>query len=291
MASVKQRGSALGYALMILAYRLLGYRVSKLILYPVVFFYALVTPSERRALALFYRKAGHPFSRSRYYRHLFQFAIILLDRFVARIDPESFHFSRTGQEAYLELFEKGGIVLSTHFGGWAGVMQAMPNYGKQIHVVMHEAMKQNIRQFEASLPNPEERQKKLQIIDMSEGPLAVATRIAQVLKEKGVVAIMADRASEGKPLRGLLFGEPAAVNRSPFLLAQRRQANLVAVVLIREGDRRYHIIVEKLDTPAEKDPEKCQQALAENYLRFLEPILKKHPDQWFNFYNFWKDTE
>ena len=60
---------------------------------------------------------------------------------------------------------------------------------------------------------------------------------------------------------------------------------------MREPGRtyRFHFIVAKL-VVRNKD-KKAETALLEQYTVALEQILKRYPEQWFNYYPFWESAE
>ena len=52
---------------------------------------------------------------------------------------------------------------------------------------------------------------------------------------------------------------------------------------MRERGRRYRFIFDIPETPDGKTP----NAVLESYVRSLEAVVRRYPQQWFNFYRFW----
>jgi predicted LPLAT superfamily acyltransferase len=60
-----------------------------------------------------------------------------------------------------------------------------------------------------------------------------------------------------------------------------REVPALAAFVMREGRDSYRVIQELL--PAAGTP----QELAAAYAAALEKVVRRYPDQWYNFYDFW----
>lgn len=104
-----------------------------------------------------------------------------------------------------------------------------------------------------------------------------------------IVSMPADRAlGSSKTVRCRFIGEEAAFPAGPFTLAVRRGATPFAVFVVKESLHEFRAIVEELPVRQEGRTEEKVQALADAYSAVLERVARTYPDQWFNFYDFWK---
>ena len=108
--------------------------------------------------------------------------------------------------------------------------------------------------------------------------------LAAALRRKEVVALQGDRALGGRGDRYQpFFGMPAPFPLGPFLLARAAGAPVLPAFCLLRPDRRYTIHIGEpwmVAAGGEAD------ALA-HWVRVLETMVRRHPTQWFNFYDVW----
>ncbi len=171
---------------------------------------------------------------------------------------------------------RGLVFLTAHFGNWelAGRL-LMRRLARPTHVLV------------AAEPDP-----GVEAFLRGAGPLRFVTRdhptagvtLLAALRRNEVVAMQGDR---GLGTRGDLavdfFGAPAAFPLGPFVLARAAGAPLLPVFCVLRADRRYAIT---LGTPIRVAPDGEAAALAA-WVRVLEERVRRHPEQWFNFFDVW----
>ena len=281
----QQRGSAWSIKLVYTLYQILGYTFIYYLMYPVTFFYFIFASNVKNALKIYYSKLGIPFTSTVYYTHLRLFAVCMVDRFISKVQPNIYHYTYSNYEELNSLLEEGGILLTSHYGGWA-VSSNSAHTQNTLHIVMKEVIQNNIKEIENSL---EQVKKNTKIIDLAKGDLTVSIQIANALLENELVAIMADRVNHEKYALALpFFGQLANFNKNPFQIAYSSQKNLIILFAVFTQINTYTIIHKKiiLDYSIKKE-ESIKQAMQE-YILLYETVLKEHPNQWFNFYNFWE---
>jgi predicted LPLAT superfamily acyltransferase len=104
-----------------------------------------------------------------------------------------------------------------------------------------------------------------------------------------IISMMADRVfGSQKTVDCQFLSKTAHFPAGPFSLAVKKKAPVLAVFVMKEGFKKYRIIIKRIpyDTSAEK--EKQITELAQNFVSMLEEILRQYPTQWFNYYDFWK---
>jgi len=276
---VKQYGSALGHKLILSIYNILGYRVSLFILNFIAFYYALFTPSVRQSLKSYYEHLGIELTFFRYFLHIRSFAKSIFDRFVSRIREDELTFKRENREDFLSL-KDGGIVLLSHIGGWATAANSLKVDMPQVHIVMMESQKEKIKRLEREKKRQNEQH--VNIIDLSEGPISANIQIANALMNKEIVAMMADRVIDKKNSIEVEFlNDKVLINKNPFEIASRFNKKIVATFSVNDGVNSYKLIFKALNTENKKT-----QDIAQEYMNIVEQIVKKYPNQWYNFYDF-----
>lgn len=284
MAKGKQRGSAWSIKLALFLYEKLGYTFLYYLLYPISFFYFLVAKNVKEPLKVYYKNLGIPFTNKRYYRHLRVFAICMVDRFISKITPEAYTFSYKEKESPREILESGTVLVYSHFGGWA----ASSNSGhidNKIHVVMQEAMLDGIKTLEENIPE----KSSLNVIDLNQGSIAVSVQIANALMNEEVVAIMGDRASNDKAEVAIDFlDQKAHFNKNPFQIAYKTAKPVLAYFIILTGKQSYEVEYIEIKMDKEKSEDLAVNEALTKYVNKLEEVVKRYPDQWFNFYDFWE---
>jgi len=75
-----------------------------------------------------------------------------------------------------------------------------------------------------------------------------------------------------------------------FALAANVNVPVIAVFVVKEKGSVYHSYVTPLeiDNIEKMSRQEKISAYAKQYVVALETVLRKHPEQWFNFYEFWK---
>ena len=180
---------------------------------------------------------------------------------------------------------KGLIVLTAHLGNWEVGARVLASGGVPVNVAM---------QVERS--NPAERwllrareRGGVRVLRLGETPEAVLA-LKAALSRNEILAMQGDRASGGRTIDLDLFGAPFAFPRGPFLLAYGSDAPLLPAFVVQEGWSRYRSeIGSPVRFPRTPDREADLKAGALQYASELESTVRKHPDQWFNFYDLWPE--
>lgn len=285
--STKQRGSGWSIKLVFTFYKLFGYTFIYYLMYPVTFFYFLVAKNVKEALKDYYQHIHHPFNHWIYFEHLRHFAITMCDRFVSKVDPEAYTFEIEDEAYLMAHLNSGGLLLLSHFGGWATAANCFSEL--KIHIVMQEALLASIKSIEESLGT---KNHALSIIDTAKGGVHVTMKIASALLANEIVAMMADRATDEKHKSPVtFFGQPANFNKNPFSIAYKTEKPLMGIAFIYLKPQCYRI--EFIDIPLDKTaPEEQEiQSAMQTYADFFASVVQRAPQQWFNLYPFWKERE
>ena len=284
---VKQRGSDIGYKIILSIYRIIGYRGAKVIVWFVSFFYAIVTKEEREAIKDYYRRIGIKYSFLYYVSHINQFSLSLFDRFVTRIDPDIFEIERVNMEAFFD-GNKSHILALSHLGNWANTFVAFQYDNHRIHITADDKLKASIVEYESSLKH--KNSSSINIINLKDG-IKASIEIVRAIQAGDDVAIMVDRLVDPKRFVEVDFlNSTTKFNINPFEIAYNRDIEMIGISVIRTGDKKYKLIFSnpiRVDKSIKK--EEAIAIMANDYAKYLENILQEYPKQWFNFYKFWEN--
>jgi Kdo2-lipid IVA lauroyltransferase/acyltransferase len=173
---------------------------------------------------------------------------------------------------------KGIIAVTGHFGNWERFGHYCTARGRKISVVARPSQDGGL----------EERVLKLR----ETAGLNVISRgnsikqIMQVVRNKGIVAILPDQNSEECFVP--FFGQPCGSVLGPAVLQLRTGASLVPAYGYRVGVGKYHVRVHPtVDTTAfDRDP----IAITAELNRILEGEIREHPEQWLWMHDRWKSA-
>ncbi len=112
-------------------------------------------------------------------------------------------------------------------------------------------------------------------------------RLRRGLESGQRMVVLADRAL-GKDAVGVTFrGRPANFLKSPSVFSLMTGVPLVPVAVMRDGPGAYSAYVGEPYTTAE-----CRGSSGEAMQRsadFFSDILERYPDQWYNFFRYWRE--
>jgi len=283
---IKQRGNELGYKTIVTLYRILGYRVTKVVVWLVAFVYACITPTEREAMRTYYKHVGQSYTFLFYVSHIYQFSLSIFDRFVTRINPDAFEIERVNLDTFLHK-DKNSILALSHVGNWANTFVAFKYENRTIHITADDKLRASIVEYEASLS--EKNSLSINIISLKDG-LKASVEMAKALQNGDDLAIMVDRLVDPRRFIEVMFlNVKTKFNKNPFEIAYNRNVNMIGVTVVRSGDMQYKVIFsDVIEVDKSRKKEEAIGIMAEKYAQYLENILREYPKQWFNFYQFWE---
>ena len=285
--SHKQRVGGLVVRTLYKLYRLFGYKFVYFSLYFVVFYYFLFARNVRESLRIYYNHLNIKFSNALYFKHLLYYAITTSDRFISKSDPELYTIINPNKKLLLEEIKNGSIILTNHLGGWATAVNYFNYSNTKFHIVMNEMMIKSAKEFEEIIQK--KNNNSVNIIDLSKGSISSYITIANALLNNESVAMMGDRAINAKDNYKLnFFGEKANFNKNPFVIAYKTKKPIILIFVVYEKLLQYKEIFYKIELDYNLPIEEAVTKSMEQYITYLSSILKEHPTQWFNFYNFWE---
>jgi KDO2-lipid IV(A) lauroyltransferase len=110
--------------------------------------------------------------------------------------------------------------------------------------------------------------------------------LRRLLEEGRSIVVLADRSVDRDRVRVRFRGRPALFLRSPALLSALTGAPVVPVAVMSEGEGRYSAHV---GPPAVAAGSDSAGELMQGVADFLGAILEQYPDQWYNFFRYWRE--
>lgn len=291
----KERGGVLAIRLTVFVATVLGRSFGRLVARFVTAYFLATSRAVREALRKYYRRLeDRRASAVDLYRHLLRFAHCSLDAlFLISGKTHHFEVTRDGHEILADLRDRkrGAILLGAHVGSFYALRMAGKNEQLPLYALMYT---KNARMWNEALArlDPEGSARVLELDP--EGGIDAMIKIKEIVENGGIVAILADRIPPSVPpdrvIRVPFLGEDAAFPTGPFLLAAMLRCPVYTTFGLSRGSRRYDLNCEPFADPLEL-PRKDRRAALEHHVRRyaerLEAAVRKAPDNWFNFYDFW----
>lgn len=176
---------------------------------------------------------------------------------------------------------KGLIFVSAHFGNWelmaiASALKINKTYSIVIKPLRNPYVDDYINQWRTKFGN--------RIV-----PLGISIKnIFRELKEKRIVALLADQRASINSMEMEFFGKKTHVYEGPAVLSIKTGAPLIFAIAIRQPDYSYLIELVKIPVPDIEDDNQKVYEITKNYIQLLEDYIRRYPDQWFWFHNRWK---
>ena len=255
---------------------------------PVIPFYMLFRPGFRSSYSFFRKRMEYGPVKSFFhvYKNEFEFGKVVLDRFAAYAGRK-FNLSVPRMDLFEELCagEGGFIQLSSHVGNseLVGYTLVSP---KRINALVFGGETATVMQNRAALFG----KTGVRMVPVSED-LSHIFVLNAALADGEIASLPGDRVfGSQKTLQCRFFGATAKFPAGPFVLAVQRGVPILTVFVMKEGRRDYRVLLEVEQVPSAEGMSKQEkmQALADAYAARLEEVVRLYPDQWYNFFDFWR---
>ena len=177
---------------------------------------------------------------------------------------------------------RGVILLSSHFGNWEYIAISVAIQIQLPFSVIVKPMRN---------PLVYEWMNKARIRFGNEVvPLGLSIRKTyQTLKEKKIVAMVADQRGPVEGVKIDFFGRKVSVYTGPATLALKTGAPLICGIPIRGSNYKYSTTL--VEISQENLPESEQEKILEisqRYTSYLEKVIREYPEQWLWMHKRWK---
>ena len=285
----KSKGNKAGYQFFVWILKSFGVVPAYIILRFVVLYYFLFSFKSSRQIYSLYRTRlgfGRLVSVLKVYKNYYLLGQGIIDKVVAMSGiPNKFTYNFDGEENLREMasLQQGGILLSAHIGNWDIAGHLLKRVTTKIHIVMFDGEQEQIKEYLAGVTG-----KKAINIIFIKNDLSHIYEISDAFKNNELVCMHADRFLPGnKTLTAEFLGETARFPMGPFVLASTFKVPVSFVFAIKENDLHYHFFASKIKQYDYADRNAAMQQILADYTKEMELKVKKYPEQWFNYYNFW----
>lgn len=178
---------------------------------------------------------------------------------------------------------KGVIAVTAHIGNWelAGIVIAMSGYPVNAIALSHKDRRVNglfVRQRQA---------KGVKVI-----PVGVAVRRCfTALKNNELIGLLGDRDFTQAGIEVEFLGKMVRMPKGYAIFYLKSGAPILPLFMIRQPDDTYKLIYEKpLDYALTGQGEQDLKNITKEFVKVLEKIIRRYPDQWFMFREFWDEN-
>lgn len=173
---------------------------------------------------------------------------------------------------------RGAMILTTHLGNWELGGRVLTHWGWPVTAVYQPYRSKAMERFIQSRRSP-----ALDYLAVGRG---AARGIANVLRRRGVVAMLGDRPFGEDGGDVTVCAKPMRFPRGPFLLAARSSVPVIPGFALMDEPGRYRVVVEEPLWGEGPDP---VQNLMDKMACVLAKYIATHGDQWYCFEPVWND--
>jgi KDO2-lipid IV(A) lauroyltransferase len=180
---------------------------------------------------------------------------------------------------------KGGILITAHLGNWelGGILLALE--GVPLTVVTLEEPATGLTQWREAY----RRRLGIKTVSVGADPFSFVAIVSALrrnefvamLVDRPVAAARADRGGSAVPVQ--FFGAQTCFSSAPTLLWQHTGADVIPAFVLQKPGGRY---VSLLAPPVPMDADGA--ANAQRIATVFETIVRRNPEQWFNYVPIWK---
>lgn len=292
----KTRGGLTGYKIFVTVLKYSGLPAAYFLLRFVALYFFLFNPASFSIIRKFYMKrVGYGSFKSviAVYRNYYRFGQVLLDKIAVMAGfGAKFNFVFEGEEHLRKMVEDktGGLLISAHAGNFEMAGYMLERLKTEINVIMFDAEHAKIKDYLSSVT---QRNHSIIVIKEDNSHLF---EIDRAFRAKEIVCIHGDRfLPTGKRMSAEFLGEEASFPTGPFYMAMKFNVPVSFVFAMKESDRGYHFYASQPEyfrqEGLQQRRDRTIHSIIKKYITELEKILRKYPEQWFNYYDFWEKDE
>ena len=283
----KSKASLGGYIVFVYILRFFGIRITYFFLKIASLYYALFHRTTFHFISRYFQSKFNYSPVKSFFKtweNHYVFGQTLVDKTVLFAGIKNkLTFTFEGEENLIKTIEnqKGGILVSAHMGNW-DIAGNFLNSRLQanINVVLFDQEHQQIKKYFESL----HKKKQMKIIPIKED-MSHIFGINSALTNNELICIHGDRFIEGsKSMTRKFLGENARFPIGPFAIASKYEVPVLFVYAVKENRNHYHLFCTE-----PKIYKNRQEEMMDDYVLSLEKMTKRYPEQWFNYYDFWKN--
>ncbi len=289
-----ERGTLLGIRVVFWMATVLGRAPTRVLVRLIALYYTLFDRPARTASRAWFRVVhGEEPTWGAVYRHILRFSQVTLDRiFLLRGRTSGFTVTRTGHHHLTEAIARGrgAVLLGAHLGSFEAMRAGADQDGVPLNILGHF---KNARMINALFEQLDPG-KAARVIHIEAGSVEFIFKVQERIDAGELVAVLGDRTGlNEKTVTVQFFGRPARFPVGPFMLAAVLKCPVFLTFGLYHEPNRYDLSCEPFADVVVLPRKQRQAHLEELVQRFatrLEDLCRRAPDNWFNFYDFWRDA-
>lgn len=247
----------------------------------------IVQKKERKAIYKYFRERhGHSRIKSCWLTYLNHcaFAQVVIDKF-AMYAGKRYKITIDGYEAFEELSKAsdGFVQLSSHIGNYEIAGYSLVAKDKRLNALVFGGEKESVMKNREKMFGD----KNIRMIAM-QPDMSHVFLLNSALSDGEILSMPADRLFGSEKCFAIDFlGKEAHFPQGPFIMAAVRDVPMLFVAVMKSSAKSYHIVIRIIVKPTESNTKARALAMARDYVRNLECIVREYPKQWYNYFDFW----
>ncbi len=272
-------------------FNVLGLKTSRKFSYLLAFIFFYLIPIRKQVTIENLKKAFPDYSSKRIRKIAFEsyrsFAITLIEiLYLPNMTSDQIKklILCGNNDFIIEKFKenRGVILLSAHFGNWEAMAVSL---SLQLKIPFYAVIKAQRNVLVSDWLNKMRSKWGNKIV-----PLGISIRnVYKALKDKNIIAMVADQRGPEEGIRVIFFGRKAAIYAGPASLALRTKSPLFFAVSVRQPDYSYitHFEEVSIENLPEDEDEKIIE-ISQRHTLLLEEAIRRNPEQWLWMHKRWK---
>jgi predicted LPLAT superfamily acyltransferase len=284
-------GHTIGQKALKTVFSILNVRVGYAVLALIIPFYMLFRRKGYLAIYRYFRdRHGYPPLKAfrKTYRNHYLFGQMLLDRFAVYAGRQNlFRLENPDNDLFLPMLDdpRGCIIAGAHVGNPELCGYLLKQSKKPINSLIFGGEAEEVQKNRSKILTGN----NVRLIPVAED-MSHVFHINRALSEGEIVSIPCDRShGSAKCVECDFLNGKADFPVGAFVLALQFNVPVLALFVLKISASRYRIHVTPIPaSPGELPKRERIHAMTRAFVRELERIAGMYPEQWFNFYSFWK---
>ncbi len=289
----KSKGGMWGYRFFIFILRKLGLSFTYFFLRIVVVYYFFFSPKAFKPIFFYFNniiKYSKIKSLFKVYRSFVLLGEIMIDKMASLFGLNNkFTYNFDGEENLVKLIDenKGGILIGAHVGNWEIASHQLNRFKGKINLLMLDAEQKKVNKLLSNISVHYPDNVNMIVV---KDDFTHIYEVSKALQNNEIVCIHGDRfLKDSKTEKVNFMDRIASFSAGPFILAAKFKVPVCYFYGMKESKKHYHLyaFTSKVDTT--KYTKNLPIEMLSEYVQNLEQIVRKYPDQWFNYFHFWED--
>ena len=186
---------------------------------------------------------------------------------------------------------KGVICITPHLGNWeiGGLLFSFK--GGKLNVLTLDERDPKTKSFREEMRG-RKGINNIYINPKDQSPMAILDAV-KALRRNEIVAMLGDRIESQKTQAFDFFGRPTPFPIGVAILAMATGAPVLPVFVVMGKNRKYRGVIEApvtFHTDSRETREEVIRRGMEKLIKIYEDYIGRYPDQWYNFFDYWKEA-